>query len=170
MPRKPSNPVTDQERERVKQLHAEGLGRNAIAAELGRPTGTVTNIARQLGLDFDRTATEAAVKARKIDLAEKRGLLREKFLNRADELLNRAAEPYLVHNFGGKDNTYAEHQLDLPPAAEARNLTQAAATAATAEIRISQADNDHGLESVRSMLGNLGSALGLVGPDDDPAD
>lgn len=51
-----AKPVTDEERERVRQLHAEGKGRNEIAEILGRGGRTISTIAKDLGLSFSRAA------------------------------------------------------------------------------------------------------------------
>ena len=50
-------------RAKVPALHAKGMGRNAIAAELGLGNSTVTRIAKALGLDFSRAQTAVAVGA-----------------------------------------------------------------------------------------------------------
>ncbi|MGP4019968.1 helix-turn-helix domain-containing protein [Saccharopolyspora sp. 5N708] len=62
-----SRPVTEQERERVRELHAQGKTRNAIAKIMGRSPGTISTIARELGLAFDRSATAAASAAKAAD-------------------------------------------------------------------------------------------------------
>src|SRR5690606_40817928 len=59
-------PVTDAERARVRELHAQNKGRNEIAEAIGRSAGTITNLAREMGLSFDRSATAAATEAKKI--------------------------------------------------------------------------------------------------------
>nr|WSX76182.1 helix-turn-helix domain-containing protein [Streptomyces sp. NBC_00899] len=45
-------PVTDEERERIRELHAQGLGRNEIARTIGRGTRTVSIQAAAMGLTF----------------------------------------------------------------------------------------------------------------------
>ncbi|MCT2590548.1 helix-turn-helix domain-containing protein [Streptomyces sp. N2-109] len=54
------NPVTADERTKLRSLHAEGLGRNDIARRLGRAQRTVSVLAADMGLTFNRTATEEA--------------------------------------------------------------------------------------------------------------
>lgn len=61
--------VTDQQVDCIKELHAQGLGRNAICRELQLSAGAVTKVCQELGLSFDRTATRQATEARAIDLA-----------------------------------------------------------------------------------------------------
>jgi hypothetical protein len=168
-----SDPITDDERDRILQLHDQGMSRNDIAREIGRSGSTVTKVVHDAGLTFDRAPTKAATEARKVDLAAKRASLRAKFLTRADELLDMFDKPVTVFNFGGRDNSYAERTLDRPTIGDMRSLVQAAATASTQEIRIAQADAGQGEEAARSLLGGLAAALGLTDPeepaDDDPA-
>lgn len=161
------NPLTDTERARILELHAQGMARNDIARETGRAAGTVTKIVTDAGGTFDRSATKAATEARQADLAERRSRLRTKFLTRAEECLDQMDQPHLVFNFGGKDNTYEERTLDRPPVKDIRDLMQAASIATTAEIRISQADVG-GDEAAKSLLVGLAHAFGLA--DDDSND
>lgn len=53
-------PITDADRERVRELHVQGKTRNDIAREIGRAPSTVSKPARALGLPFDRSKTAAA--------------------------------------------------------------------------------------------------------------
>lgn len=162
-----ANALKPAERKRILALHADGMSRNDIARTVKRSSSTVTRIVHEAGGTFDRTATKAATEARKADLAEKRALLREKYLQRADELLEQMTQPCVVFNFGGKDNTYAERRLDKPPVKDLRDLMQAASTATSAEIRISQADTGQQTERVRSLLTAMADGLGI---NDSPAD
>lgn len=154
--RKPSRaprPVTDETRARVAELHAQGLGRNAIARELDIPAATVTGIARTLGLEFDRSATALAVRARQIDLAAERTTVKAMLLVRARDALEAMDAPSLVYSFGGKDNTYAERLLDAPPVADQRNLMTIAGIALTR-----YAD----LDRVDTGASNTADAVGMV--------
>jgi hypothetical protein len=166
------NPLTDDEKATIRRMHADGATRNDIARALAPRSGnTITRwCARQdPPLTFDRTRIKAATEARLADLAERRGLLREKFLTRADELLDMFDKPVTVFNFGGRDNTYEERQLDRPTISDMRSLVQAAATASTQEIRIAQADAGHGDDAAKSLLMGLAAAIGVTSPDP-PAD
>ncbi|MEU4921062.1 hypothetical protein AB0G29_17115 [Streptomyces parvus] len=57
-----AKPVTDQERETVRKLHVEGLGRNAIAIakQLKRSGQTISEIAGELGISFAARAGQDA--------------------------------------------------------------------------------------------------------------
>ncbi|MGW1678517.1 helix-turn-helix domain-containing protein [Saccharopolyspora sp. NPDC002376] len=55
-----ASPITDADRERVRELHTQGKTRNHIASEIGRSPSTVSKIARELGLSFDRSHPRSA--------------------------------------------------------------------------------------------------------------
>ena len=107
--------ITDTQRAEVLNLHDQGLARNEIARRVGISAGSVTNICRAADRAFDRSETSKATDARKIDLAAGRTRLAEKMLAVAEGMLDSVDQPYLVYNFGGKDNTYEEHLLDSAP-------------------------------------------------------
>jgi hypothetical protein len=75
-------PITDAQKRKIRALHKQGLGRNAIAREVGCSLSTVTMVCRAAGLGFDRTKTAQAVEARKIDLADLRTKAAERSLLR----------------------------------------------------------------------------------------
>ena len=84
-------PVTEEDREQIRALHAEGLGRNEIARRLNRGLRTVSVHAAQMGLSFARAAmTEEATRVRKADLEEKRVILAEAL---TDDALRGQAQP-----------------------------------------------------------------------------
>lgn len=55
----------------IQVLAEQGLGRNAIARRMNVPNTTVTEIAQVIGVNFDRSQTEQALKARLTDLKVK---------------------------------------------------------------------------------------------------
>ena len=153
-------PVTDETRAEVARLHADGLGRNAIARALDVPAATVSGIARALGLEFDREQTALALRARQIDLAAERATIKSMLLVRARDALEALDAPALVYSFGGKDNTYAERVLDAPPVADQRNLMTIAGIALTRYADLDRVDNGAtGTAEAVGMLDRLSSAL-----------
>ncbi|MFF0747308.1 helix-turn-helix domain-containing protein [Streptomyces sp. NPDC004111] len=98
--------VTDAEREELRRLHAAGHGRNEIARRTNRSLRTISVQAATMHLSFDRTATEAATRARMADLAERRTILADALTDDALRLSAQVWEPAVVYSFGGKDNTY----------------------------------------------------------------
>ncbi|MGA5198151.1 hypothetical protein [Streptomyces exfoliatus] len=69
--------VTQADEQKVRELHAQGLGRNAIARQIGRSPLTVAVIADRLQLSFDRTHTAVAAEARKGDAKARRAAIIE---------------------------------------------------------------------------------------------
>ncbi|WP_067470135.1 helix-turn-helix domain-containing protein [Actinomadura macra] len=65
-------PLDDEDRRRVADLHARGLSRNAIAREIGRSMSTVSKLAKEAGLTFDRRRTAMATAARQEDAKARR--------------------------------------------------------------------------------------------------
>ena len=116
-------------RAQLKKLHAQELSANAIAKQLGVSQSTVSRWAKADGLSFDRSKTAEAVSAKSIDLAAGRQELAELMLTESKAMLKKLNDPYLVFNFGGKDNSYEEHTLDSAPVEVRRNaITMAGIT------------------------------------------
>jgi transposase-like protein len=135
--------------------------RNAIAREHGVSAGTVTNIARQAGLTaaFDRSATKSATEAAVADLRAIRVTTSRRFLVETNLLLDQMHQPHTAFNFGGKDNTYEEHEFPEPPVDAKRTLITSAAIAYDKHLAQERhdADDGSGLSAVdawlRGMLG-----------------
>lgn len=144
---------SDAKRARLSELHAAGFSLTAIAGELKVSKSTVSRWAADANLSFDRSKTAEATAAKTIDLAATRTRLVEKMADRAEQLLDSLDEPYLVYNFGGKDNDYAEHTLDKPPVEVVRNAVTTAGIAFDKMSRIVERDPDvSGAQSVVASL------------------
>lgn len=152
-------PITDAERQRVIDLIGAGTARNEIARQVGISAGSVTNIAKAAGLSFDRTASAVAVEARKVDLASLRAELAHTLLVKAKDLIADLDKPFLAFNFGGKDNTYEEHELQRPPTGDIRNLMQSAGIAMQRSMDLSKfdADPNDGAAAVDAWLDAMGA-------------
>lgn len=124
-----SKPLDQARRQQIINLHADGHARNEIARRVGVSSSTVSKVCKQEGLDFDRTQTVAATRAKSVDAKAMRAEIALKLLQKANGLLDEMDGPRIVFNFGGKDNTYEQHILDSAPTGDKRNLMQAAATA-----------------------------------------
>lgn len=146
----------------------------AIAEELGVSRTTVSRWAKDEGLAFDRARTAQAVAAHSIDLAAGRQRLAEKMLAAAEQLLDSLDGPYLVYNFGGKDNTYAEHELKRPPVEVVRNAVTTAGITFDKLTRIVERDPDvSGAESaVRALQAGLLAAASVLrsAPEETPVE
>ncbi len=159
MPNQYGRPVTDEDYQRVRELHALGMGRNAIAREIGRAQRTVSVIAAELGLVFDTSMTEDATRARVAQLAALRADTAIDLHLDALKLTQQMWEPAVVYNFGGKENTYNEHYVDEPPAAEKKNLMSAAGIALEKSLKLVPPTDDAGADDAKSMLGKLMAGL-----------
>lgn len=154
-----AKPITEEDRRRVRALHAAGRNRNQIAKEIGRSGSTVSKIAAELGLSFDRDAVKAATEARVADAKARRAELMHALLDDAEKLRRQLFSPTVIHSFGGKDNTYASRDVPQPLFRDQRDIMQSVSTAITASLRIDDHDTDTGTEGAQSMVGSLFDAL-----------
>ena len=150
----------------LNDIRAGHKGARAISRDHGVSVSTVSKIAREEGCSeaFERSRTENATIARRTDAAALRAQLSERFLHESNALLDELHRDHTAFNFGGKDNTYAEHTLDAPPPAEKRNLIIAAATALDKHLAVERHDGKGDGDAVRnrSLLIDLGAALGAA--------
>jgi hypothetical protein len=160
-----ADPWTDADTTRLRQLHSAGKSLHAIAAEMGRAKSTIHRKAKEAGLTFDRDTVAAATEAKMTDAKARRTALQLALLEDAEKLRTQLWEPCLAFNFGGKDNTYAEHHLDKPTFTDQLKIMQATGVAVDRSLKLAEHDSD-GAEQVRSLLGGIAEALGL-GTDHD---
>ncbi len=157
------SPITDAERDQVRKLHAQDYGRNKISELTGIHARRVSAIAKDLGLTFRRgPRVAAATEARKADAASRRAALALALLDDAERLRKQLWEPATIHNFGGRDNTYNSHQLDEPLFGDKLKISQATGVLIDRSLRLTDYDAERGAGEVRSMLGELGRALGVA--------
>lgn len=144
--------------QRARQLHAEDMSCREIAKELGVVPSTISRWAEREGLRFDRSRTAAATQAHTVDLAAARIRLAEKMLVSTEDMLDRIDDPYLVYNFGGKDNDYNERTLDSAPVEVRRNIIATAGITFDKLTRIVEKDTGSG-EAAAGVLDSFASAL-----------
>ncbi|MFF7485630.1 helix-turn-helix domain-containing protein [Streptomyces luteogriseus] len=149
-----TNPVTDAELQRIRELHAEGKGRNEISRLTGRSLRTISVHAQKMGLTFDRTMTEEATRARKADLEERRVILAEALHGDAEQLTEQLWQPSKVFNIGGSANSYTEHDVPEPPADAKKALMAAAGIAIEKSLKLVPPDREdlEGLAAVDAWL------------------
>jgi hypothetical protein len=171
MPGRPG-PLTTHELDQLRAGHTAGKSLTAIAAEMGRSKGTLAKHAKRMGLDWNRDATAKATEAKTQDNRSKRATLESRLLDEAGLLLDDLHKPHLAYNFGGKDNTYAEHQLPEPDIAGKRALITAAGQAIDRALKLAEVDRaSTGAVAGKSLVGSLFLALQTAGPgaDESPA-
>lgn len=158
-----TRPVTDEDRQRVREMHAAGATRNDIARAIGRGGATVSKIALSLGLTFDRgDEVRAATEARVADAKAKRAALMVALLDDAQKLRARLWQPCKVYDWGGKDHDYDEREHPEPDATAKLKLMQATGIAIDRSLRLEEHDNSSGVDAAKSMLGSLALGLGAA--------
>lgn len=166
-------PFEEEEFLELRRLHAEGKGRNEIATLMQRSPRTISVYAKQLQLNFDRTATAVATEARKVDARARRAAIIERAYGRVEKLLDHldAAErggfPFTTSTVNGIET----ERLDHVPGQEEKALAGAITQYLNQAVKLEQLDGDPGVEAARSMLGTLAEGLnklaGLDGGRDD---
>ncbi|MGW2130445.1 helix-turn-helix domain-containing protein [Streptomyces coelicoflavus] len=154
-----ARPLTAKDRAAVKRLHGKGMSRNDIAREIKRSPSTVSKLARELGLSFERGhEVEAATVARKADLSARRAEMAERLHDAAERELGKMTEQTLYWEWGGKDHTYAQKLADEPIPADRRAIMSIVATALDRSLKLVPPKDDAGAES-RSVIGDLIAGL-----------
>lgn len=153
--------------QQLRDLHATGKSLHEIAREMGWGKATVSKHARRLELPWDRTNIQAATQARVADARERRANLQVGLLEDAERLRTQVWAPTMAFNFGGKDNTYNEHQLEQPTFADQLKIMQSVGIAIDRSLKLDLHDSAAGAAQVVGLLQATAAALGL---NDNPAE
>ncbi|MET9954224.1 helix-turn-helix domain-containing protein [Streptomyces sp. NPDC006339] len=160
--------VTEDERAEIRRLHAEGHGRNEIARRINRGGRVVSEVAQELGLSFDRTATAIATEAKVIDARARRANIVAQLYDviEADLTYLKKPDAYgLVEVSAGQAVHFAAERL---PAQDRRALISGISTAITAASRLEALEGDPGVAGATSLLMNLSDAFRqAAGPVED---
>lgn len=152
--------VTQADYDRVRDLHAQGMSRNEIGRTIGRSGRTISRLAQELGLSFERSgATAKATEARKADGAARRAQLHVDALDAAQKLMAQMFAPALVYNFGGRENDYNSTTLEEPPFADKRNIANAIQALAGTALKLAEYDKAAGSDDEKGMLLELRDQL-----------
>jgi uncharacterized protein YbaA (DUF1428 family) len=168
------NPWTEAETARLVELHGQGRSLHSIAKEMGRGKAQVSREAAKAGLSWRREQTKAAAEAHAADGKLRRARIASRMYERMEKIQDRldAAE---VTGFrttlkaaGGRDEQVT---LEFVPTADERNLADTLSRYVMAATKLQSVDASNGAEGERSLLSELGTALGVHRPDagDDPA-
>jgi len=149
--------IPDETREAILADIRGGGTCRGIAEHHGVSPSTVTKLAKDAGIAnaFERAQTKNATEARLADNRARRAELSSRLLKKAGQLLDQMDRPHRVFNFGGKDNTFEERVLDVPPTGDLRNLMVTAATAIDKHVVLEKVDADSGTDTAGSLLGAL---------------
>jgi transposase-like protein len=154
----PRNGTFEGKHAQARELYEEGYSCRAIAEKLGHSPSTISRWAKDEGLRFDRSQTDMATRAHTVDLAAARMELTQKLMVSASDALDSLDRPWLVFNFGGKENTYEEHYLDEVPVDARVKVHTLAGIAIDKATRILEKDNG-GLEQAIGTLDLVGKTL-----------
>jgi hypothetical protein len=154
--------VTEAERQRVVELHGQGMSRAVIAREVGRAPSTVGHIAALAGLSFDRAKTRVAVEAKQIDNRQRRGEIVNGLYREAAKILARLGTDSYDATGTAPNGSVVVTTIRTVPAHDLRHLSSSLATLTGAAVRLEQVDADTGAEAGRTMISELQVALGLA--------
>ena len=79
-------PLSQAERDTIADLIRAGVSRNEISQRVGRGAGTITRLAKELGLSFDRAPLVEATEAKLADYAARRAELKKLLVEDAHRL------------------------------------------------------------------------------------
>ncbi|MFJ5143297.1 helix-turn-helix domain-containing protein [Streptomyces sp. NPDC088707] len=154
-----ARPITEKDRKQVRALHAEGMSRNDIARKISRSPSTVSKLATDMGLSFERAPeVAAATTARKADLAARRAAMAETLQDVAEREISKMVLPHLYFEWGGKDHKYDERWQPEPTPADRRTMMATASAALDRSLKLVPPKDDGAAES-RSVIGDLRAAL-----------
>lgn len=151
-----ARPVTDEDREAVRRLHAEGKGRNAIARELKRSGRTISAIADEIGISFDRAAeVRVATNVRKADLEARRAAFAVRLQDIAEAEAEKINQPHTYFDWGGKDHDFDTYDAPEPTPADKRALMATVATAVDRSMKLVPPKDEDSSGEVGSLLTSL---------------
>lgn len=137
---KKTRPVTPEERASIVASIRAGKARNEVARESGRSPGTITTIARDEGLSFERAGeVAAATEARQADNRARRAALIGALYEDADWMRQKLRERHTVHDFT-KDGEFVTGEIDLPTAGDMRAYMTAVGIALDKALLLERAD------------------------------
>ena len=157
-----AKPLDDDERQRIVDLLQQGKSARDIAADVGRSADTVSRVARSIGHRFGRTNLTHAREARSAYSAERRATIAARATEEAEKLLEQLGRRHVAFNFGGRDNSYEEHEFDEPPVDAKLTIVRAFREAMRTVLDIDRHDNrnDEGLAAVDQWLRNIVGGAG----------
>jgi transposase-like protein len=145
---------------RARELFDAGKSCNAIARELGYSPSTISRWAKREGVRFDRAKTAEAVSAQRIDRAAVRADIIDRMYKRSQKLLTRVEADTFTYRMPTQYGSETVSDAEPPPADE-KNLAAAMGIYTDRAHRLELVDSDNGQSDAKSMLIDLGKALGI---------
>lgn len=157
-------PLTRAEKQRIRDLHAEGLSRNAIAKDLGRSAGAVSAFCQNEGLTFPSSVKAQFVEAAALSVKERAAKAHERQL----EILELLQTQFIagmrgtewrtkLKGAGGSEYTTT---LDFVPSTDKRD-EQSAIASATSSLKNLAPTDETGRDAAISVVEALAKSLGL---------
>jgi DNA-binding transcriptional regulator YdaS (Cro superfamily) len=145
---------------RARELFDAGKSCNAIAKELGVSSSTISAWAKREGLSFNRAAPAIAIAANRIDRAAVRADIIDRMYKRSQRVLTRLEKDSYSYRM---PTQYGSETVtdDDPPAGDEKNLASAVGIYLDKATRLELVDSDNGTSDAKSMLVDLGKALGI---------
>ena len=158
---KRGTPWAAAETRKLKQLYDQGLTLGKTAKAMNRPTSTIANRAQMAGLAWRRPETAEMLQTHTERVRALRKELELGLLDDAKRLRSQLFAPTTLYNFGGRDNTYAEHDAEQPPHADQQKLVQAVQALTQSSIKISEFAALESGDAAQSLMRQLGRHIGL---------
>lgn len=152
--------LTPAKRRQIVELAERGVGRNEIARRLNIRPADVTAVVNDAGLSFNRSATEKAVRAHRIDLAARRASQLERLYDVVDSYLDRIEDKSPLSVLKGEGGIESEVPVSIIPARDLLQITNSLVGARKAASDLERIDNP-AAESAASLLTNLAGRMGL---------
>jgi len=159
------NPWSETDDATLQALHDEGLSLNATAKRMDRPTSTVARAARRLGISWDRTRTEAAIRARVTDARARRAALHAAQLDLladaqtyARTVLGGGGYRVVRRREGGAEIAH-DVEAGAPILQDVTEAGRALKELGIAEKNLAPTDDASTAEAGKSLVGNLMDAL-----------
>lgn len=128
------------------------------------------NYAKRLGIDFGdekRLRMEKATKATRATAKQRLSELSLELVDEAYLLKSKLHQEWVAYNFGGRDNTYAQHVFEEPDAATQKTIITSMAIlidkVATIE-KLSSSGGEHAASQFASWLATLVEPVGEYDP------
>lgn len=145
--------LTDDEKARIVAAIRAGEPRNDIARRFHRSQGTVSRLAAEHGLSFDRSITKDATEAKVVDNRARRTRIAERLLEEAERCLDDMHSPAEVVNWHqGRANILLRAE---PTYGDRKQLMVAVAIALEKNVeleRIDSADEEQVKGAIRTLM------------------
>lgn len=148
--------LSDAEREKIADAIRSGQSRNEIARAFKRSAGTVTKIAGEFGLSFDRSKTKDATDALRADNENAFERAKLRLLEEFDKALDELHSPAKVHKW--HEGKFLEQEIPEPTFTDKRHIMFRANGAIQYALAIehrTQGDDDTSEAAVQAWMKSI---------------